>query len=128
MGALKTGHAAHLWVGLVADGVASQSRPLSDDVSSYLAFMLQYYAQHPRSLDQHLGHQFLYLISAPVAQFWQLRAVGDQALLFAGFFPDIQSRFGIQSVFFFGPSRVRIWPCGGALSTVWAAWDGPVVQ
>lgn len=76
------------WYELVEEARRESSITLSDDLESYLVFLLMRFANNPTVLERVLALDFLESFKTVSRERNQhLRDIGDTCLLFAGFFP-----------------------------------------
>lgn len=76
------------WHALVAEARQSSSIALSEDLESYLVFLLMRFTKDPNIVHNTLALEFLENVNKNRNENLQnLRNVGDKCLLFSGFFP-----------------------------------------
>ncbi len=81
------------WHALIEDARKRSSVSLTEDLESYLVFLLMRFAKNPAIVDSILAPDFLQNVKTFKRENQQiLRDVGDKCLLFAGFFPGRAKR------------------------------------
>lgn len=76
------------WQALVGEAERASSIRLSEELESYLVFLLMRFSEHPEIAHSILANDFLEsLYKIKLAKQETLRDVGDKCLLFAGLFP-----------------------------------------
>lgn len=81
------------WQALIQDAASHGQASLSEDLESYLVFMLMRFMGESRLGSQAIAFEYLRgLDLLPKEREDVLRDVGDKCLLFAGFFPDLAKR------------------------------------
>lgn len=89
------------WQSLVSDAEKHCSLQLSEELESYLVFLLTRFATKPEMANSVLALDFLEsLHTVGQKQLDQLRDVGDKCLLFAGFFPKRAERRRVKISYF----------------------------
>lgn len=81
------------WHALVETARQASAIVLSEELESYLVFLLMRFEKKPEMVNSILAVDFLQNIKKPRQQHLQnLREVGDKCLLFSGFFPEIAKK------------------------------------
>lgn len=81
------------WHALVSEAEAAAARNLDETLESYLVFLLMRFAARPDLAGRVMAVEYLRGATASgQAQVNQLRDVGDQCLLFSGFYPQLAER------------------------------------
>ncbi len=89
------------WHALVNDAQHSFTQPLSEDLESYLVFLLMRFTNEPEATSSILAMDFLQSHDA-IGQLRseQLRNVGDKSLLYSGLFPGIANKRQVKLSYF----------------------------
>lgn len=89
------------WQSLVVEAEKTCHLELSDDLESYLVFLLARFARQPEMAASVLATEFLYGVHAVgSSQQYQLRDVGDKCLLFSGLFPGRAQKRHVRISYF----------------------------
>lgn len=81
------------WHALITEAGAASSIKLSEDLESYLVFLLMRFTHHPEIANALLALDFLRNIKKVKNENWQiLKDIADKCLLFAGLFPGMAKR------------------------------------
>jgi len=89
------------WQALVKEAENSSRLVLTEDLESYLVFLLMRFINHPEMADSVLALEFLRSIEKSGArQKDELRNVGDKCLLFAGLFPGRAEKRHVEISYF----------------------------
>jgi hypothetical protein len=95
------------WQMLVREAAQSYGLKLSEDLESYLVFLLQRFMVKPEVADTTLALEYLqsYNVVGNHQRYEQLREVGDKCLLFSGFFPEQAIQRHVSVVYFVDMGR-----------------------
>ena len=93
------------WHALVNEAQAACQHNLDEPIESYLVFLLMRFAERPDLVGKVMALEFLQAQQEPAQTTHQLRDVGDQCLLFSGFFPQIAERRLVKVSYFVGIGR-----------------------
>lgn len=89
------------WQALVKEAENSSRLMLTEDLESYLVFLLMRFINHPEMAGSVLALEFLHSIEKSGAhQKDELRNVGDKCLLFAGLFPGRAEKRHVEISYF----------------------------
>ena len=89
------------WYALVNEAQEKRAHWLSEDLESYLVFLLMRFAQQPKLASSVLAVDFLEgSQQAKVQRIDNLQTVGDKSLLFCGLFPGIAEERQVQLDYF----------------------------
>lgn len=89
------------WQALVEEAETALSMNLSEELESYLVFLLMRFSKNPQILQSILATDFLLSLEQLRRERDQtLRDVGDKCLLFAGFFPGRARRCRVRISYF----------------------------
>ncbi len=81
------------WYSLVKEALRASSVSLSEELESYLIFLLMRFTNHPEMVDSVLALDFLQNIKAVKTENQNIiREVGDKCLLYSGLFPGTANR------------------------------------
>jgi len=90
---ITRGTATESWQSLVHSAGECCNQALDEDLESYLVFMLMRHTENARLADTILATQYLQgMQSGGHSRIQRLQEVGDQCLLFSGFFPKRSER------------------------------------
>lgn len=90
MGILTHSSALALWHGIVQEAETSCAISLTEDLESYLVFLLMRHTRQPEAIHQIMALKFLEgMQSLPAKQALLLQEVGDKCLLFTGLYPKM---------------------------------------
>lgn len=94
------------WHALVSEAEHSAGCVLTEDVESYLVFLLMRFTNRPHMLTKVLALDYLNSDSAPErTRNETLRDIGDHCLLFSGLFPQHAERRRVKVSYFVGLGR-----------------------
>lgn len=89
------------WHALVYEAQATSQLILTENVESYLVFLLMRFSQTPQLLESIIGVDFLESMNlSGTRRIEQLQAVGDKSLLLCGLFPGIADKRRIDLEYF----------------------------
>ena len=93
------------WHALVNEAQAACQHNLDEPIESYLVFLLMRFAERPDLGRKVMALEFLQAQQEGGQSSQQLRDVGDQCLLFSGFFPQMAERRLVKVSYFVGIGR-----------------------
>lgn len=94
------------WQKLVLEAEAECDLQLSEDMESYLVFLLMRFLEKPEFTSKIMAMDYLHsFISNGQVQQEKLRDVGDHCLLFSGLFPKIAERRQVKISYYVGMGK-----------------------
>lgn len=95
------------WQNLVHEAAHMCGLKLSEELESYLVFLLERFMIKPEIANAILATEYLesYNVMGNNQRYQQLREVGDKCLLFSGFFPEQAVHRHVSVVYFVGMGR-----------------------
>ncbi len=93
------------WHALVNEAQAACECNLDESLESYLVFLLMRFSGRPEIVRRVMALEFLEAQLRARRQVDQLRDVGDQCLLFSGFFPQLAEQRMVRISYFVGIGR-----------------------
>ncbi len=89
------------WQALVAEAAQRCDCRLDEDLESYLVFLLMRFIKRPDLAGRRMAMEYLHSLRVTgQLQLDQLRDVGDQCLLFSGFYPRLAERRLVRVAYF----------------------------
>ncbi len=88
------------WQALIKEAETLNHKTLSEDLESYLVFLLIRFTEKPELAKSVLALEYLYSFDSPTRQIIQLQDIGDKCLLLAGLFPERAERKRVKISYF----------------------------
>jgi len=93
------------WHALVSEAQVASHRSLDESLESYLVFLLMRFSGRPELANKVMAMEFLEAQREQNQKTDRLRDVGDQCLLFSGFFPQIAASRQVKVSYFVALGR-----------------------
>jgi hypothetical protein len=101
MGILTSSTSTALWHDVIHQAETACAVALSEEVESYLVFLLMRYMNKPGLLNQIIALDFLRNVdAAPAQRHLGMQEVGDKCLLYAGLYPKIADKRSVRLSYF----------------------------